>query len=416
MRCRRLCGSALVFALAGLAAGMNGGCDRSDAAAPPPPPAVTVSRPLQREVIEWDEYTGHLEAPETANVAARVSGFVEQAAFKEGAIVNKGEVLFVIDDRPFWADVDSKVADVAKAQSQADLAQVHLRRFEKVRQSRAVSEDDYDIAKASYAQAASVLAGAKAAEVVARLNLEWTRVIAPISGRVSRMNITAGNLVNGGNSGQQTLLTTIVSIDPIYCYVDVDEHSILKYQQLAREKKRVSARDANIPVFLQLENETNFPHEGEVDFVDNRLDPGTGTLRARGVFANPDRSLTPGLFARIRVPGSGRYQATLVPDSAIGTDQDLKYVLLVKPDDMVEMRPVKTGALFGRLRAVEGIRPDDRVIVNGLQRARPGAAVAVQEATIPESAYTMTAPGSPTTRALPAVPPPTSKPADGEAP
>lgn len=414
MGCRRFAGgpAVLVVGLASLAAGFSAGCDRTDAAAPFPPAAVTVSHPLRREVIEWDEYTGHLEAPETANVQARVSGFVEQAAFQEGAIVHKGDVLFVIDDRPFKADLDSKVADVAKAKSQADLALVHLRRFEQVHNTKAISEEDYDTAKASYAQAESVLAGAKAAAEVARLNLEWTHVLAPISGRISRKEVTAGNLVNGG-VGQATLLTTIVSIDPIYCYADVDEHSILKYQELARQKKRVSARDARIPVFLQLENETNFPHEGVVDFVDNRIDPGTGTLRARGVFSNPDRLLTPGSFGRVRVAGSGRYEATLIPDSAVGTDQDLRFVLLAKADDTVELRPVKLGALFGRLRAVEGIGVEDRVIINGIQRARPGVRVTVQEAQIPDSAYSLTAPGSPTTRQLPAVSPATTGPAEG---
>lgn len=384
-----------------LAAVTGGGCDRAGAAAAPPPPAVTVSHPLQREVIEWDEYTGHLEAPESVNVAARVSGFIEEAHFQEGAIVKKDDVLFVIDDRPFKADLNSKTADVAKAQSQADLAKVHFRRLENVRGTKAISEDDYDAAKASYDQALSVVAGAQAAEVVAKLNLEWTRVVAPISGRASRMEVTPGNLVNGG-VGQATLLTTIVSINPMYCYVDVDEHSILKYQELSRQKKRVSARDARIPVFMQLENEPGFPHEGVVDFVDNKFDPGTGTLRARGVFPNPDRMLTPGSFARVRVAGSGRYQATLIPDAAVGTDQDLKYVLLANPEGVVEMRPVKLGALFGRLRAIEGINADDRVIVNGIQRARPGSKVTVQISQIPDSAYALTAPGSPTTQALPA--------------
>ena len=291
MRCRRDAARVAIALLALVAAAaMAVGCNRSDAAASFPPPAVTVSRPLVREVIEWDEYTGHLEAPETSNVQARVSGFIEQALVPEGAIVQKDALLFLIDDRPFKADLDSKRADVARAQSQADLAQVHLRRFDKVHDTRAISEDDYDTAKANYAQTLAVLAAAKAAARVSELNLEWTRVVAPISGRVSRMEVTAGNLVNGGGGGgaQATLLTTIVSIDPIYCYCDVDEHSILKYQDLARQKKRVSARDARIPVFLQLENETNFPHEGVVDFVDNRLDPGTGTLRARGVFPNSE--------------------------------------------------------------------------------------------------------------------------------
>jgi multidrug efflux system membrane fusion protein len=377
------------------------GCDSEAAPAPPPAPAVTVSRPMRREVIEWDEYTGHLESPEMVNLQARVSGFIEKADFKEGALVHKGDLLFVIDDRSFRADLDSKQADVAKAVSQEDLAEVHMKRFEKVHGTKAISDEDYDTAKASLSQAQSAVAGAKAAAELARLNLEWTRVVAPITGRISRKYVTEGNLVNGG-VGQATLLTTISSVDPMYCYVDVDERTILKYQRLSQEKKRVSARDAQIPAFMQLENETTFPHEGVVDFVDNKVDPGTGTLRARGVFPNKNGYLTPGFFGRMRAPGSGRYVALLVPDSAIGTDQNIKFLLVVKADDTVDLRPVKLGALFGTLRSIEdGIGPDDRVIINGTQLARPGAKVAPHESPIPASLFVGTAPGSPATQALP---------------
>jgi RND family efflux transporter MFP subunit len=386
------------------------GCGEGEANATPPPPVVTVAHPLQREVIEWDEYTGHLEAPESVDVVARISGFIEETPFDEGSIVKKGDVLCVIDARPFQADLDSKLADVAKAQSQQELAEVHLKRFDKVHNTKAISEEDYDTAKAELSQATSVAAAAKAAAEISRLNLEWTRVVAPISGRISRRYVTKGNLINGG-VGQATLLTTIQSLDPIYCYVDVDERSILRYQQLAREKKRVSARDARIPTFLQLENETHFPHEGVVDFVDNKVDTGTGTLRARGVFSNADHSLTPGFFGRVRVPGSGRYQALLVPDSAVGTDQDLKFLLSVGPDSTVQLKPVKLGALFGKLRAIdEGITRDDRIIVNGLPSARPGSKVDPQETTIPADLLVLTAPGSPTTQALPQTPPATTRP------
>ena len=386
------------------------GCGERDANAAPPPPVVTVAHPLQHEVIEWDEYTGHLEAPESVDLMARVSGFVEQTPFEEGAIVHEGDLLYVIDDRPFKADLDSKRADVARAEAQQALAEVHLRRYDQVRNTRAISELDYDTAKADLSQAQAAVASAKAAAEVARLNLEWTRVVAPITGRISRKYVTRGNLINGG-VGQATLLTTIQSLDPIYHYSDVDERSVLRYQQLRREKKRVSARDAKIPVFLQLENETYFPHEGVVDFVDNKVDPATGTLRARGVFPNPDGSLTPGYFGRVRVPGSGRYQALLVPDSAVGTDQDLRFLLAVGPDSTVQLKPVKLGALFGKLRCIEsGIGPDDRVIINGLQGARPGSKVDPQEATIPAGLLVLTAPGSPTTQALPETRPATTRP------
>jgi RND family efflux transporter MFP subunit len=386
------------------------GCGDADANAARPPPVVTVAHPLQREVIEWDEYTGHLEAPESVDVVARISGFVEDTPFTEGAVVHKGDLLYVIDARPFQADLDSKLADVEKAQSQEELAEVHFKRFDKVHNTKAISEEDYDTAKAQLSQASSAVAAAKAAAELSRLNLEWTRVVAPISGRISRKYITKGNLINGG-VGQATLLTTIQSLDPIYCYVDVDERSILRYQQLARQKKRVSARDAKIPTFLQLENETHFPHEGVVDFVDNKVDPATGTLRARGVFANPDGLLTPGFFGRVRVPGSGRYMAFLVPDSAIGTDQDLKFLLRVGADSTVQLKPVKLGALFGKLRGIEeGIDPNDRIIINGLPSARPGTKVDPHEVQIPADMLVLTAPGSATTQALPQTRPAATQP------
>ena len=244
-----LCGSALVS-----------GCSQGQSApAPPPPPPVTVSKPAQKEVVEWDEYTGHLESPEMVNLIARVSGLIVSAPFQEGALVKEGTPLFQIDPSPFQADYDSKQADVAKAESMVGLADVNFKRTEEAVKSNAVSKQDYDTALQNLHQAQAVLAGAKAALESSRLNLDWTHVNAPITGRVSRKYMTAGNLVTGG-AGQGTLLTTLQSVDPMYCYVDVDERSVLKYQQLAREKKRISARDQRIPCFLALADETTFPH------------------------------------------------------------------------------------------------------------------------------------------------------------
>jgi RND family efflux transporter MFP subunit len=245
---------------------------------------------------------------------------------------------------------------------------------------------------------------AKALMREAQDNVEWCQVIAPISGRVGRRLVTPGNLVTagGGAAAPGTLLTTIYSVDPIYHYVDVDERSILKYRRLAAEGRRVSARDRPIPVFLQLLNEEGFPHEGVVDFVDNKVDPTTGTLRARGVFPNPTGTLTPGYFGRARVPGSGRYKTLLVPDEAVGTDQDVKYLLSVDADGTVQSHVVKPGALFGTLRSIEkGIGPDERIIVNGIMRVRPGMKVKVQTTTIDAKAMQLTAPGSAATQALP---------------
>ncbi|HSV14937.1 MAG TPA: efflux RND transporter periplasmic adaptor subunit, partial [Tepidisphaeraceae bacterium] len=285
---------------------------------------------------------------------------------------------------------------------QVALAQTNFQRTEQAVKGNAVSQQEYDTAKAQLEQAQAVLAGDKAAAEQSRLNLEWCRVTAPIDGRVSNKLVTPGNLVNGG-AGQATLLTTITSLDPMYCYVDVDERSVLKYQELSREKKRVSARDSRIPCFLQLSNETNFPHEGVVDFVDNHIDPATGTIRARGVYANPNGYLTPGMFGRVRIPGSGRYRTVLIPDAAIGTDQNIRYVLLVGTDDVVQSRPVTLGPLFGGLRSIEkGLSVNDEVVINGLLRARPGTKVAPQWSTINIDMGMLTAPGSPTTQSLPA--------------
>jgi RND family efflux transporter MFP subunit len=369
-----------------------------------PAPTVTVSKPFQREVIEWDVYTGHLEAPESVNIAARVSGLIMDTPFVEGAIVKQGDVLYVIDDRPFKADLDSKIADAQRAQAQLEIAQLSMDREAQALKANAVAQQDYDNAKAQRDQAAAVLAGAKAAIELSRLNLEWCKVTSPINGRVSNKLVTVGNLINGG-AGQATLLTTVQSVDPMYCYVDVDENSVLKYQKLAVEKKRVSARDARIPCFVQLANETTFPHAGVVDFVDNHIDINTGTLKARGVLPNASGLLTPGFFASMRVPGSGRYQALLIPDVAIGSDQSERIVLVVNNDDVVEARPVVLGALFGPVRSIiSGIKPDDQVIINGQMHARPGAKVTVVQGKIEIDPSAFAEPGLPATQALPTQP------------
>jgi RND family efflux transporter MFP subunit len=359
------------------------GCGRATGAPPgPPPAAVTVARPVQKEVVEWDTYTGHLEAPESVNVAARVSGQIVDEPFKEGSIVKKGDLLFVIDDRPFKADLDAKQADVEKAQAQLLVAKVTYDRQLGLQKDKAVSQQDVDNAKAAFDQASAEVAGAQAAVETSKLNLEWCRVLSPIDGRVSNKLVTVGNLVNGG-AGQATLLTTVQSVTPMYCYVDVDEHSVLKYQQLAVEKKRISARDGWVPCYVQLANQTGFPYEGYIDFVDNHVDPATGTLRARGVLDNSSGFLVPGFFARMVVPGSGKYQTLLVPDTAIGSDQNQRNVLVVDDQNTVQARVVEPGALFGTLRSiVSGLKPDDRVIINGQMHARPGAKVSAMETTI----------------------------------
>jgi RND family efflux transporter MFP subunit len=251
-------------------------------------------------------------------------------------------------------------------------------------------------------QTAAAVAAAQAAAETARLNVEWTQVKTLIRGRVGAKKVTPGNLITGGTASG-TLLTTITSIDPIYCYFDADETSVLKYERLAQEKKRVSARDEPIPCFLQLGNETGFPHEGVIDFVNNRVDPNTGTLRARGVFPNADGWLQPGFFARLRLPGSGRYQAVLVPDSAIDTNQSIKFVRVLRPDHSIESRTVTVGALFGQYRAIDsGLSADELIVVNGIQRAIPGTKVNPQEVKLDPSTLQLTAGGAASTQALPA--------------
>jgi RND family efflux transporter MFP subunit len=379
------------------------GCNKPAPPPAPPPPAVTVARPVEREVIEWDDYTGRLEAVEFVEVRARVSGFIEKVHFVEGALVNKGDLLFSIDDALFQAEFNRAQAQVAQAAAQVANAEGELTRATEAATARALSQEEFEKRRYQLEAARATLAAAKAAAEQAHLNLQWTKVTAPITGRTSRAYVTAGNLINGG-AGQATTLTTITSINPIYAYMDVDEQSVLKYQRLAQLNKRESARDHRIPIFMGLANEDGYPHEGVVDFVDNRVDPETGTMRARGVFENPPPGyLTPGLFARLRIPGSGRYRALLVPDVAIGTDQDQRFVLVVNNENTVERRVVKLGSLFGKFRAVEeGLKPDDRVIINGLQRARPGAKVNPQETQIDSGGVQMTAPNSPATQALPA--------------
>lgn len=350
------------------------GCQRRSTPPPPPPPTVTVAHPVRHDVVEWDEYTGRLEAVEFVEVRARVGGLVTSTPFQEGALVQQGDVLVTIDARPFQAELNARIAAEAEAAAQVRLADIDFQRISAI-PGTARSATEFDRAAAVLEEAKALQAGAQAMIDAARLNVDWCEVKAPISGRVSRKFVTEGNLISGG-TGQSTLLTTITSIDPIYCYVAADERSILKYAELARAGRRVSARQAQIPCVLQLADETGFPHQGKVDFVDNRVDPQTGTIPGRGSFPNPDGWLLPGFFARVRIPGSGRYEAILVPDSAVVTDQSAKMLLTVDDKNVVRPRPVRLGALFGDLRAIEsGIDVNDRVIINGLMIARPGAPV-----------------------------------------
>ncbi len=352
-------------------------CNHSKTTPPRPAPAVTANQPAQREVVEWDEYPGRLEAVDMVEVRARVGGYLQSVHFKDGTEVNKSDLLFVIDPRPYQAELDRAAAELKQAESRLELAINELARAERLLKSKAISEEEADSRSKAKREAEAAIESARASVEVAKLNLEYTHITAPINGRISRKLITEGNLVNG-MQGQNTLLSTIVSLDPIYCYFDADERSILKYQQLAREGKQESLRDGRAPCELELANESGFPHKGVLDFVDNRVDATTGTLRVRGVFANPgpDRILQAGFFARVRVPGSGKSQALLIPDQAVGTDQGQRFVFVVNDLDEVEYRTVRLGPFIDGLRVVrEGIQSNDWVVVNGLLSIHTGSKV-----------------------------------------
>ena len=356
------------------------GCQRATAPPPPPPPAVTVSEPLEREVVRWNDYSSYLASPETVNVKARISGLIEEAPFHEGALIHKGDLLFKIDPRPFQADLDNKKAAVAQATATVDQTRVHYQRYITLSRLQVISTEEHDNAKAAYEEAVASLNAAEAALETSHLNLEWTDVRAPISGRISRIDVTVGNLVNGGSGQGTTVLTTIVSIDPLYTYINVPQDIALRYQQLALENKERNVAGAKVPCFLKLEDETQYDHQGVIDFIDNQVDVNTGTVQMRCVVPNPTALLIPGLFAVTRIPVSGRYRALLVPDSALNADQNERYLLIVGPNDIVERRPVTRGALFGNLRAIDqGLKPGEKVIVSGVQMAFPGSRVRPQE-------------------------------------
>ena len=364
----------LVFVVALLCAA---GCKPKSGVAPSQPPTVSVRQPVERDVVEWDEYIGRLESPESVEIRARVSGYLDKIHFKEGKEVKKGDPLFTIDPRPYQAEYDRAEAEHQRAESQADLAKNDAERAKRLIATKAISEEDFDTKTRTYASALAAVKSAHVAVDSAKLNLEFTEVRSPIDGRTSRAAVTVGNLVSGGVSGAgATLLTTVVSQDPLYCYVEIDEHSILKYLQLRREGKRESALDKEIPVEMAFANEEGFPHKGHSDFVDNRADPTTGTVLCRSVFPNPERTLGPGFFARVRIPGSGKYPALLIPDRALGSDQSQKFVYVVNAEKKVEFRPVKIGPMIDGLRVVkEGLKPGESVIVEGLLRVRPGVVV-----------------------------------------
>jgi RND family efflux transporter MFP subunit len=364
-----------------LAAALSGCSEKPAPQAAAAAPPVTVAQPVKRTVTDWDEFTGRFEAVEEVQVRPRVGGFVTNVEFKDGDMVHAGDLLYLIDSRPFEAVAEQADGQLADARAKVELAKRELDRGLNLVQTSAVSEQVVDQRRQTLQSAHASESIAEGVLKAAQLNVEFSHVLAPITGRVSRHLISIGNLVQGSDTGTSTVLTSIVSLDPIYVYFDMDEATYVRNNKLWFEGKRPSSRDTPNPVQVTLVGETKPSHDGHMDFVDNRLDTSTGTLRGRAVIPNHDLSILPGQFGRVRLIGSLPYDALLVPDAAIATDQSRKIVFVVKADDTVEAHAVTLGPLDDGLRVIrEGLKPDDRVIVDGIQRARVGAKVSPHEA------------------------------------
>lgn len=347
----------------------------STPAGPPamPPVAAKIAQPIHRQVVDWDEFTGHIDAVESVQIRARVNGYLERVNFRDGQLVRRGDLLFVIDQRPYQADWGRAQAQLAEAQVRLQRARNDLARGEKLRKSRAMSEEEYDARSKAVLEGEAAIQGAEAAARAARLNLDYTEVHSPINGKIGRELITVGNLVRA----DETLLTTVVSVDPVYVYLDADERAVLRFR---RWQEKTKTGGGLLPAELALSDETGFPHRGHIDYVDPWLEPATGTLRTRGVFANPTGLLSPGLFARVRIQAGGEYQSLLIPERAIASDQGEKFVWLAKDDGSVEYRRVVPGASFGGLRVIQdGLKGGEWVVVEGGGKIRPGAKLAAEK-------------------------------------
>ena len=362
------------------------GCGEGPKQQAPPPPKVTVAKPIQRTIVDQDEYVGRFVAVDTVEVRARVSGYLDRVHFQDGQSVKQGELLFTIDKRPFQNTLDQARANLATAQSNLTFTEADLTRGRQLLRDRTISEQIFEQRSQAFRNAQASVAANEAMVRQAALDLEFTELRAPVSGRIGDRRVTPGNLVTGGAGGTTTLLANIVSIDPIRLEFTFDEASLLRYERLARDgKTELTGRGTTVR--LRLIDEPDFSHYGRMDFVDNVVERATGTIRSRAQFANSDGLFTPGMFGRVQVPGSAPYQALMVADAAIGTEQARKYVLVVNADNVATQKYVTLGDVVDGLRVIKtGLASDDRVIVNGLMHARAGNKVTPQEEGAPPQA------------------------------
>jgi multidrug efflux system membrane fusion protein len=359
---RQISRAALVFLAAALAACGGGG---PEGGMQFPPTAVSVAEVVSQSIVDWDEFTGRIEAVDTVEIRPRVAGYLDSVHFREGAIVEKGDLLFTIDPREYRAAADVARANLERAETRILLAEQELARSEMLIEARAISREEFEQRRSELQQARADRSGARAQLVQAELNLSFSRITAPISGRIGAALIKPGNLVAPG----QTLLTTLVSVDPVYVVFEADENVYLKLQARLPDGASFGTDEYRLPVEVSLSGDDSFSYQGELDFIDNQINPATGTIRGRAVLANADGRLTPGLFARVRLFGSYGYEALLIHDVAVLTDQDRKYVYVVGPNNLAERRDVQLGELVEGLRVVTGgLSADDRVVVNGVRK------------------------------------------------
>ena len=364
---------ALPLAIATLVAS----CGESQKQAGPPPPAVTVAKPIKRTVFDYDEYVGRFTAINSVEVRARVSGYLDKLHFKDGQLVKQGDLLFTIDKRPFQNTLDQARANLVQAQSNVAYTESDYTRGQQLVRDKTITDQTFEQRAQAFRNAKASVSNNEAAVRQAELDMDFTELRAPINGRIGDRRVSPGNLVTGGTGGNTTMLATIVSTDPIYFEFTFDEASYLRYERLAKAGQDIASRNASVKVALKLIDENDFDHEGRMDFVDNVIDRSTGTIRGRAVFSNPNEVFTPGMFGRVRVPGSPPYEGLLVPDAAIATEQARRYVMVIDGGDIARQRYVTIGQLTSdNLRVIkEGIGPDDRIVVSGLMQARPNQKV-----------------------------------------